>query len=182
LELFASSKDISIFELGFGTGLNALLTCLWAEKNKINIHYLGIEAFPISMEICHKLDYPSRLVDYNSSELYNKILKANWNEDLQISTYFTLCKIQGKIEDWESNKKFNLIYFDAFGPRAQPEIWQLPILEKMNFLLKEKGLLVTYCAQGQFRRNLKAINLLVESLPGPPGKREMTRAFKDELT
>ena len=178
LDQFASKSEISIFELGFGTGLNALLTNLWAETNKVKIQYTSIEAFPVPIDICKKMDYPSQL-DHSSSEVYSKLLDAEWEQLVSLSKHFSLHKIKSSIQEWSENQNFDLIYFDAFGPRAQPEMWDLPILEKMFNLLRENGILVTYCAQGQFRRNLKSLGFKVESVPGPPGKREMTIAIKN---
>ena len=177
LDQFLFSKEISIFELGFGTGLNALLTSLWAEKNKLKIEYVSIEAFPVPIDLCRKMDYPAHL-DKPSSEVYNKLIDAEWEYLVPISSYFSICKIHSSIQEWTNNQKFDLIFFDAFGPRAQSEMWELPIIEKMHSLLNDNGKLVTYCAQGQFRRNLKCLGFKVVSLPGPPGKREMTCAIK----
>lgn len=178
LEQFVSKSEISIFELGFGTGLNALLTNLWAERNKVKIQYTSIEAFPVPIDICKKMDYPSQL-DHSSSEVYSKLVDAEWEQLVSLSKHFSIHKIKSSIQEWSNIHNFDLIYFDAFGPRAQPEMWDLPILEKMFNLLRENGILVTYCAQGQFRRNLKSLGFKVESLPGPPGKREMTIAIKN---
>lgn len=178
LEQYVSKSEISIFELGFGTGLNALLTNLWAETNKVKIQYTSIEAFPVPIDICKKMDYPSQL-DHSSSEVYSKLLDAEWEQLVSLSRHFSIYKIKSSIQEWSKNQNFDLIYFDAFGPRAQPEMWELPILEKMYNSLKLNGILVTYCAQGQFRRNLKSLGFKVESLLGPPGKREMTIAIKN---
>jgi tRNA U34 5-methylaminomethyl-2-thiouridine-forming methyltransferase MnmC len=178
LDQFTSTSEITIFELGFGTGLNALLTCMWAEKNKVKIEYVSIEAFPVPINICKKMDYPVHL-DPSSPEAYSKLLEAEWEQLIPISTHFSIRKINSAIQEWTNNQKFDLIYFDAFGPRAQSEMWELPILEKMFNSLEDNGILVTYCAQGQFRRNLKYLGFNVESLPGPPGKREMTCAHKN---
>ena len=178
LEQFVSKSEISIFELGFGTGLNALLTNLWAETNKVKIQYTSIEAFPVPIDICKKMDYSSQL-DHSSSEIYSKLVDAKWEQLVSLSKHFSIHKIKSSIQEWSKNHNFDLIYFDAFGPRAQPEMWDLPILEKMFNLLRENGILVTYCAQGQFRRNLKSLGFKVESVPGPPGKREMTIAIKN---
>lgn len=178
LDQFLLSKEISIFELGFGTGLNALLTCLWAEKNNVKIHYTSIEAFPVPIDVCRIMDYPAHL-DKPSSEVYSKLIDAGWEQIVPISSHFSICKIHSSIQEWTNNQKFDVIFFDAFGPRAQPEMWQLPILQKIHDAVKHNGILVTYCAQGQFRRNLKSLGFKVESLPGPPGKREMTSARKN---
>lgn len=178
LNRFMSKSEISIFELGFGTGLNALLTNLWAETNHVKIQYTSIEAFPVPIDICQKMDYPSHL-DNSSLEVYSKLLNADWGQYVLLSNLFSIKKIKGVIQEWSYDQKFDLIYFDAFGPRAQPEMWELSIMEKMFNSLRRNGILVTYCAQGQFRRNLKSTGFKVESLPGPPGKREMTIAIKN---
>ncbi len=178
LENLSSYSEISIFELGLGTGLNAYLTSLWAERLQIRINYTSIEAFPVPIEICNKMDYPIHLKAKDGSALYEAIINSNWNQVNQLSDFFFLHKIENVIQDWSSDSKVDLIFFDAFGPRAQPEMWDLAILDKMYNLLKNSGVLVTYCAQGQFRRNLKSIGFKVDSLPGPPGKREMTRAIR----
>ena len=178
LEQFASRKELSIFELGFGTGLNALLSCLWAEKNKIIIRYTGVEAFPVPIVVCEKMEYPAQL-DRHSSKIYDEIIQASWGKMNDLSAFIKFLKTHDSIQNWSNDEKFDIIYFDAFGPQVQPEMWDLPILEKMYESLNENGILVTYCAQGQFRRNLKSLGFLVESLPGPPGKREMTRALKN---
>ncbi len=169
-------KSVTIFELGFGTGLNALLTALFAEKHKIHVTYHSIEAFPVEKALLKQLNYSELLEDTNDT--LKTIHAAAWETDVAISEYFTLRKIEAKIEDFEIEQGIDLIYFDAFGPRAQAELWDIAILEKMYNALNEDGVLVTYCAQGQFKRDLKSLGFSVESLPGPPGKREMTRAIK----
>lgn len=178
LDEFSSKHKISIFELGFGTGLNAFLACLWAEKNKITIKYSGIEAFPVPIETCKQMNFSSQF-EPNSLGIYTNLIESKWGEPCQISPHFTIQKIQHAIQNWSSEEKFDLIFFDAFGPRAQPEMWDLPILEKMFDFLDDRGVLVTYCAKGQLKRNLKSLGFIVESLPGPPGKREMTRARRN---
>ncbi len=166
---------ISIFEMGFGTGLNAFLTKV---RSRSKIEYTGIEAYPVRAEEIEALNY----VDLVGSEYkidFQLIHKAKWNERISLDDRFSLKKVEEKIEIYNmSHASFDLIYFDAFGPRAQAEMWDVQILEKMYDGLKEGGVLVTYCARGQFKRDLKALGFTVEALPGPPGKREMTRAWK----
>jgi tRNA U34 5-methylaminomethyl-2-thiouridine-forming methyltransferase MnmC len=112
-----------------------------------------------------------------SDDLFLKIVLAPWEAKTEISTFFQLCKCQSKIQTLLVNQKFDIIYFDAFGPRAQEEMWNFEILNKAVQLLNPKGLFVTYCAKGQLKRDLKTLGLKVETLPGPPGKREMTIAW-----
>jgi len=175
--IVASEKNpISVFELGFGTGLNALLTAQFAEKHKIHVNYQSIEAFPVEKELLEQLNYATLLNDKEG--VFDAIHGADWETDVPISSHFTLRKIAAKIEDHQLEEGIDLIYFDAFGPRAQAELWNIGILRKMYDALNDDGVLVTYCAQGQFKRDLKSLGFKVESLPGPPGKREMTRAVR----
>ena len=169
-------ESVTIFELGFGTGLNALLTALFAKKHKIRVTYYSIEAFPVDNALLEQLNYSELLEDTNDT--LKTIHAAAWETDVVISGYFTLRKIEAKIEIFQLQQSVDLIYFDAFGPRAQAELWNIEILQKMHKALNDDGVLVTYCAQGQFKRDLKSLGFRVESLPGPPGKREMTRAIK----
>jgi tRNA U34 5-methylaminomethyl-2-thiouridine-forming methyltransferase MnmC len=178
LSQFFGNSSLVIFELGFGTGLNALLTLVAAEKNKISIDYVGIEAFPVEQELVQQLAY-EQLVDAQFSHFYSELHASTWNEQNRVSEFFTLEKIHAKVENYSPRiGSVDMVYFDAFGPRAQKEMWEINILEKMFNLLKPSGILVTYCANGQFKRDLKALGFSIEVLPGPPGKREMTRATK----
>ena len=172
----AKKNPITIFELGFGTGLNALLTAQFAEKHQIHVNYQSIEAFPVEKELLEQLNYATLLNDEDG--VFDAIHVADWEMDVVISEYFTLRKIEAKIENYELETGIDLIYFDAFGPRAQAELWNIAILRNMHEALNDEGVLVTYCAQGQFKRDLKSLGFKVESLQGPPGKREMTRAVK----
>ncbi len=177
LDLVAKKGTIRILEVGFGTGLNALLSASWAEKSNQSIHYIGIEANPLRTALCFQLDYP-RHIGQNSEKIYEALIRCDWEIDNQLSTHFSIQKREVKIQDFIAVESIDLIYFDAFGPRVQAEMWDITILEKMYLSLNIGGALVTYCAQGQFKRDLKAIGFILESLPGPPGKREMTRAIK----
>jgi tRNA U34 5-methylaminomethyl-2-thiouridine-forming methyltransferase MnmC len=177
LDLVEKQGAIRILEVGFGTGLNALLSASWAEMNNQSIHYTGIEAKPLPPELCFQLDYP-RHIGQNSEKIYDALFRCDWEMDNQLSTHFSIQKREVKIQDFAAVENVDLIYFDAFGPRVQAEMWDITILEKMYQSLNAGGALVTYCAQGQFKRDLKAVGFSLESLPGPPGKREMTRAIK----
>jgi len=169
------SKQVNILEVGFGTGLNALLTALYAKENAIRVNYVGLEAFPVEEAIWKEINY---LTDAEARTLYTKIMAHPFGETISIELNFSLFKEAKLIQDWVANGPFDLIYYDAFGPRAQAEMWELPIFEKLYSLLNVGGALVTYCAQGQFKRHLKSLGMRVENLPGPPGKREMTRGTK----
>ncbi len=145
--------------------------------NNQSIHYIGIEAKPLSPELCFQLDYP-RHIDQNTEKIYDALIRCDWEIDNQLSTHFSIQKREVKIQDFAAVENVDLIYFDAFGPRVQAEMWDITILEKMYQSLNLGGALVTYCAQGQFKRDLKSVGFSLESLPGPPGKREMTRATR----
>jgi tRNA U34 5-methylaminomethyl-2-thiouridine-forming methyltransferase MnmC len=172
----AQSKQVNILEVGFGTGLNALLTAQYAKENAINVNYVGLEAYPVEEEIWKKIKY---LDDRDTLVLYSQMMALPFGEIKTCHPHFSLSKASAHIQDWTSSEKFDLIYYDAFGPKAQPEMWELAIFEKLFALLNTGGALVTYCAQGQFKRHLKSLGMRVEGLPGPPGKREMTRAIKN---
>lgn len=168
--------QISIFEVGFGTGLNALLTAKFAQQHAMKIAYHSIEAFPIEEAIWRKLNYGKKSGD---QALFEQLHLSKWGENELIHPHFELQKTHQKLEEMTVEKpSADVIYFDAFAPSKQAELWELPIFEKMHLLLNEGGVLVTYCAQGQFKRNLKAAGFKVETLPGPPGKKEMVRAEK----
>lgn len=166
---------IAIFEMGFGTGLNAFLTKI---RSKSIIEYTGIEAFPVSDAEIEALNYVE-LVGEEFSKDFKLIHQAQWNESVTIDANFSLKKVEEKVEVFSMpSEAFDLIYFDAFGPRAQSEMWNIEVLQKMYDGLKFGGAMVTYSARGQLKRDLKSLGFTVESLPGPPGKREMTRAWK----
>ncbi|MFN5505767.1 MAG: tRNA (5-methylaminomethyl-2-thiouridine)(34)-methyltransferase MnmD [Flavobacteriia bacterium] len=169
------SKQVNILEVGFGTGLNALLTAQYATENAIRVNYVGLEAYPVEEAIWKEINYHT---DAEARSLYTKIMAHPFGETISIELNFSLFKEAKLIQDWVANGPFDLIYYDAFGPRAQAEMWDLPIFEKLYSLLNVGGALVTYCAQGQFKRHLKSLGMRVENIPGPPGKREMTRGTK----
>jgi len=166
------TEPIHILEVGFGTGLNCLLTCLTGRE----VFYHGIEAYPVQQEILDKLNY-SKLTGDNKN-LFKSIHNASWQSHERITPYFRLLKDQILIQEVEFTEQYNLIYFDAFGPRAQKELWDLKVYRKLYNAMASNGIFVTYCAQGQVRRDLQSIGFEVERLPGPPGKREMLRGTK----
>ncbi|MGY0393016.1 tRNA (5-methylaminomethyl-2-thiouridine)(34)-methyltransferase MnmD [Bizionia sp. KMM 8389] len=176
----SKQHQISILEIGFGTGLNALITLLNAEEKSVYVNYVGVEAYPVQEAEISALNY-EELLEGNSSKTYFKnIHSTSWETVSQISEYFKLTKNEMKFQDISTTNSFNLIYFDAFGARVQPELWTETIFMKMYQALKPNGILVTYAAKGSVRRAMQAVGFLVERLPGPPGKREMLRATKPE--
>lgn len=170
--------ELSVFEMGFGTGLNALLSCVEAEESDRRIHYSGIEAYPVALDLAVQMDYCA-LIGGEHQSRFEELHKSDWNCNHQLSELFTFEKIHLKIEEYTPEpERYDIVYYDAFGPRAQEDMWTRFILKKMYDLLKPGGFLVTYCAKGQVKRDLKSIGFEIESLQGPPGKREMTRAWK----
>lgn len=177
LELF-DQKQIKVFELGFGTGLNAILSYRYANENKVKIDYVGVEAFPVSTEMVKELEYTAFLNE-DETKAFKRMHDAEWGSVVELGPNMRFQKVHAKIEEYESDRNdFNLIFFDAFGPRTQGELWEKDVLAVVGRLLKVGGRLTTYCAQGQFRRDLKGLGFEVEKVPGPPGKREMTIALK----
>lgn len=171
-------SEISILEIGFGTGLNALITFLEASRRKLKINYTGVEAYPVAMEEVEKLNYTSELDSNDLENVFQTIHKTKWEENFQISSGFSLIKRKQFFQDITDNEAYHLIYFDAFGARVQPELWTEEIFLKMYDALLKGGVLVTYAAKGSVRRAMLAAGFTVEKLPGPPGKREMLRALK----
>ncbi|MBW2962573.1 tRNA (5-methylaminomethyl-2-thiouridine)(34)-methyltransferase MnmD [Mesonia aestuariivivens] len=169
---------IHILEIGFGTGLNAFITLLEAEEKQLKVNYKGIEAYPVKKEELEKLNYAAQFKEEKAAEYFAKIHQVAWENSEQISTYFNLTKEEKFFKDLDEKESIHLIYFDAFGARVQPELWEQPIFELMYKALKKDGVLVTYSAKGSARRAMQACGFLVERLPGPPGKREMLRATK----
>jgi tRNA U34 5-methylaminomethyl-2-thiouridine-forming methyltransferase MnmC len=177
LSLFSESR-ISILEIGFGTGLNTFITFLEAPKFNLEIDYVGVEAYPVSFEEIGKLNYVSELNSSEFEPVFSEIHKQKWEIKNKISPVFTLTKRNKLFSEISDENTYNLIYFDAFGARVQPELWTEEIFEIMYKSLKKGGVLVTYSAKGSVRRAMQKVGFLVEKLPGPPGKREMLRAIK----
>lgn len=177
LSLF-QGKPVSIMEVGFGTGLNAFITLLESEKHP-HIDYTGVEAFPVSAEEIRHMNYVSELKAGKYQSAFNMMHESNWEEKINISDHFSLTKRKLFFSEIDWNNLFDLIYFDAFGFRVQPELWSTDIFRAMYNALKPNGVLVTYAARGVVKRSMQEVGFRVEKLPGPPGKREMMRAFKE---
>jgi tRNA U34 5-methylaminomethyl-2-thiouridine-forming methyltransferase MnmC len=177
LALFPNQK-VSVLEIGFGTGLNAFITFLEAKGLGQTIDYTGVEAYPISKEELEAMNYPKELGALNHKEVFDEMHAAKWEEKNDLSEDFSLIKRKQFFQDIDDIEKFDLIYFDAFGYRVQPELWSVSVFERMFKSLKDDSLLVTYAARGVIKRNMIEAGFTVEKLPGPPGKREMFRARK----
>jgi tRNA U34 5-methylaminomethyl-2-thiouridine-forming methyltransferase MnmC len=173
-----TTSTIKIFEMGFGTGLNALVTKQFAQNNNLKIDYSAIEAFPLSWDECKPLNYLEQLNAPDLAAFFQSIHQVEWNKKTAIDEQFSLHKIHAKIEDVSLNETFDLIYFDAFGPRAQNDMWTKEIFQKLYNATTNNGVFVTYCAKGQVRRDLESVGYKMERLQGPPGKREMLRGIK----
>lgn len=174
-EGYIKQSQISILEIGFGTGLNAFLTAINAEKLGLNINYVGVEGFPVSKQELNALNYTEIL---EHQELFSKIHNCKWEVNAEISKKFTLKKQQKQFSNITGDNQFDIIYFDAFGPRVQPELWTVAIFKTMYNAMKPNGVLVTYCAQGHARRAMISVGFTVSREEGPPGKRHMLRAVK----
>lgn len=182
LEFFITSEEnraqpIAIIEIGFGTGLNAFLTSLFAEANGHSINYTGVEAYPVETSEIKQLNY-SELLNA-SAKTFTQLHAEPWEVANTISESFTLTKRKQFFSEIKDKEAFHIIYFDAFGARVQPELWTEAIFKSMYEALLPNGVLVTYSAKGSVRRAMQAVGFTVERLPGPPGKREMLRAIKD---
>tara|TARA_R110002073_G_scaffold101496_1_gene230646 strand:- start:3132 stop:3797 length:666 start_codon:yes stop_codon:yes gene_type:complete len=177
LSLF-KDRQLSILEIGFGTGLNALITLLESKKRSLDITYKGIEAYPVVPEELEQLDYISALNAGNLEQDFLSMHQTSWGQSHPISANFSLIKQQIDFREISDIDLFDLIYFDAFGARVQPELWTEEVFAIMFKALKKDGVLVTYSAKGSVRRAMQAVGFVVERLPGPPGKREMLRALK----
>lgn len=169
---------INLLEMGFGTGLNALITLMESEARELQVTYSAIEAFPVTPEEISQLNYVAQLKVPEYQEAFERMHTAPWESPVKITDTFTLHKKKCDFLEVSAENRYQLIYFDAFGARVQPELWTEALFCKMYNALQEGGELVTYAAKGSVRRAMQAVGFDVERLPGPPGKREMLRATK----
>jgi tRNA U34 5-methylaminomethyl-2-thiouridine-forming methyltransferase MnmC len=177
LQFPQQEEPLKIFELGFGTGLNALLASHRALDKKQSIYFHSLEPYPLSRDIWENLNYPAQTG--KNDGLWNKLHESTWGQEVMINEFVTLLKEQKTLEEADLNvSAYDIVFYDAFAPSKQPELWTLEPLEKVVKAMKPGALLVTYCAQGQFKRNLKTLGMEVETLKGPPGKKEMVRGQK----
>lgn len=177
LEQFNQS-ELSILEIGFGTGLNAFITFLEAEKSNTKIYYSGVEAYPVDFGEIAQMNYVAELQANHFDPEFQKMHTCEWNSEVRISEDFCLTKRKQFFNEIDDVEQFDLIYFDAFGYRVQPDLWSTEIFQKMFNALKLGGVLVTYAARGVVKRSMIEVGFTVEKLAGPPGKREMFRASK----
>jgi len=182
LQKFLEQKpdQINILEVGLGTGLNVLLTLLYLQKNniKIPVNYFALEPYPLQKEITEQLNYKT-ILNYDRAEtILRSIHECATNTPIELNSTLSFTRIENKLQQEIFATKFDLVYFDAFAPQVQPELWEKEIFEKLYANMNPQTILTTYCAKGEVKRNLKAAGFIVEGLPGPPGKREITRAIK----
>ncbi|RAR47414.1 tRNA (5-methylaminomethyl-2-thiouridine)(34)-methyltransferase MnmD [Flavobacterium lacus] len=171
-------QSVSVLEIGFGTGLNAFITFLESQKTNQNIAYVGIEGFPISADEVLQMNYVNQLNAYQFESEFKTMHTSDWEKNVTISHTFRLTKRKQLFNDINDKNQFNIIYFDAFGYRVQPELWSVEIFTKMFEALKEGGILVTYACRGPIKNAMKEAGFKIEKLAGPPGKREMLRGWK----
>ncbi len=176
-------QPITVFEVGFGTGLNALLSAIDAIRNRRKVDYITTEPFPLPEDMINRLNYTDSSELKEFAGIFNEIHKAEWDHGpVQIHEWFRIEKLKmsfAKVVDYSGC--VDVIYFDAFGPDVVPEMWVTDAFVQMHRILSPGGVLVTYCAKGAVKRALKTAGFDVEPLPGPPGKREVTRALKKNL-
>jgi len=170
-------SSVKIFEMGFGTGLNTLLSYIFSIKNNKKIIYHTIEKYPVTEEEVKALNYCGELNFVEYITIYDFFHQSEWEVEHEIKN-FIFKKIKNDILLFDTTEKYDLIFFDAFAPSHQLHLWEKDVLKKMYDMLNENGFLITYCAQGEFKRNLKSIGFKIENLPGPPGKREITKGTK----
>ena len=176
-QIIDKQRVIRILEVGFGTGLNTFLTLMETGRSDTTIHYTTIEAFPLAAVIIQKLNYGSLFP--GESDLFYKIHDAPWDQEVWLTKSFSLLKMKARLENFEfQDKPFHLIYFDAFGPQCQPELWTEEIFKKIFIASHVGAILVTYSAKGEVRRALRKAGFSTERIEGPTGKREITRATK----
>ncbi|MCH2489628.1 MAG: tRNA (5-methylaminomethyl-2-thiouridine)(34)-methyltransferase MnmD [Flavobacteriales bacterium] len=176
LENHSSHRPIRILEIGFGTGLNALLTSLEAAALNLVVDYTGVEAYPLATSQLSQLNYPELLSISKSKFL--KLHDTSWEEMHELTPHFSLRKQKKLFSEIEDIEQYDIVYFDAFGARVQPDLWTVPIFQRMFNALVSEGVLTTYAANGNARRAMQEVGFTVERLPGPPGKKEMLRASK----
>ena len=175
-----TATAVRILEVGFGTGLNAILTVREARQHpNLSFHYTTLEPHPLDEEIIDSLNYLALLNDTTLAPHFAALHRAPWEIDQPLLDNFVLHKTESTLQDFPlMPNAYDLVYFDAFAPNKQPELWTLPVLQRVATLMAPGAVFVTYSAKGQLKRDLKVLGLTVETLEGPPGKAEMVRARK----
>ena len=174
-----SGREIALLEVGFGTGLNALITLLEAPRQNLSVGYTSLEAYPVTRPEWEALDYGQHFPGAGATEAFKALHEAPWETEVPVTGAFRLFKRRSDFRELQDIGAYDLVYFDAFGARVQPELWTEALFSSMYRALKPGGCLVTYAAKGSVRRAMQAAGFRVERLPGPPGKREMLRAWRE---
>lgn len=174
---YCQLKSIKIFEVGFGTGLNTILTYIESIKRNLRVEYTAIELFPIDLEIINQLNY-TEFLSADQKTVYSKLHNCKWNENVKISSNFTFRKINSDFNNYIFSNKYDIIYFDAFAPDKQPEMWSAKNFAKIYEALNKQGILTTYSSKGMVKNNLRSAGFKVSRLNGPTGKRHIIRAEK----
>lgn len=169
------NQEVNVLEIGLGTGLNAFLSALWAAQNNRKINFHSLEPIPVPEELNAQLNFAKNPKD---NELLQAIHRAKWESLEPITDSFYLKKYEETLQAFETDELFDVVFFDAFAPSKQAEVWDLTNIQKCYDLLKSGGILTTYCAQGQFKRNMKSAGFEIETLKGAMGKKEMVRGRK----
>lgn len=176
---YSDSNNLKIFEIGFGTGLNTLLTIIEAINSGIEIYYYSIDNYSLDINIIQKLNYPDILeLNKHLRDMFYTMHNEPWNKEIKLADNFTLIKLKSDLTKFYITYQYDLVYFDAFAPEKQPEMWSREIFQKLYNNMSDGGILVTYCAKGIVKRTLLSAGFTVRGIPGPPGKREMIRAHK----
>ena len=174
-----AKQEITVFEVGFGTGLNAFLTLLDARERGIKVNYIAVELYPIDTQMVSELNYAACANEFypTCEDDFAQLHRAKWNESVEISPDFLLTKIHGDLNTFQyAHYAFDVVYFDAFSPEKQPEMWSETNFNNIFDSCNSGAILTTYCAKGAIRRSMQAVGFTMERLAGPPGKREILRA------
>lgn len=171
------AKDVSLLEVGFGTGLNALLSAIHAEEHKIRVNYTSLEKYPLEPSFVRQLNYGT-ITGSRGPQLFEAIHAAPWGEQVSITEWFSMNKLLTDLTIEDPEGMYDLIFFDAFGPDKQPEMWTQEVIRRIESVTHTGSVFVTYSAKGSLKRMLRDLDFDVTLLPGPPGKRVMTRAVK----
>lgn len=171
--------ELSILEIGFGTGLNALLTAQAFNAQKVLAHYTGVDRYPLTEAVYSRLNYGAFT---RAPDLYKQLMTAPWEEEVQIGDRLRLKKIEADLQVYQPDRQYDICYFDAFAPDDQPELWTIGIFKKIRSCMKQGGVLVTYCSKSVVRKTLQEAGFMVQKLKGPPGKREVVRAIATSMT
>ena len=170
-------REVNVFEVGFGTGLNAMLTYQFAVSNGTKVNYTSIERYPLPLELTAKLTYPEQ-VGLDREKYFNALHNAPWSRKVELDSYFSLQKIEDDLVEYSPLSGIDVVFFDAFAPDLQPQLWSLSIFEKVYKAMNEGGVLVTYSSKGFVKNNLRESGFYVKRLQGPKGKRHMILAQK----